>query len=206
MPCRGGVQSSREHEAWEKLNALWVREVARWDQERVLWDQKEKRLLDHIFQLQDLVMRLSMQTTSQQTPPQAPSLPATSSQTEELATSREQPASPKREASTTNEPQITARQQQGSAAAAQSRQPSVLEEASRFMPPEPQPFQPVPAEEFAPLEVVFWALSGRTFADSMSEQDLTAKLSLPEHNLFRTHFRRSRSESLFGLIFYQGPG
>lgn len=167
-------EANREEEAWDKLNALWSREVARWDQERVLWDQKEKRLLDQIFQLQTLVTQLSLRTPHQQTPqllqaqpqqspPQQPEQNPKVQNPQQQAPPEVQPElnvstkgdtpSEERQAAATATRQQANSSSSSPSSTAPGRQTSVLEEASRFMPPEPQPYQPVPPEEFAPLEV-----------------------------------------------------
>lgn len=162
---RSEASSSRDEEAWLKLSSLWNREAARWDQERSMWDQKEKRLMDTIYQLQQLVINLSNQPQHASLPlehtQQAP-LQQTPVQQEEIlqggnakqattASAAQAPAAGKAQAESSSQaaskpPQIPIRQ--GS-----QDSKSVLEQASQYLPPEPEPFRPESPEEFAPLEV-----------------------------------------------------
>lgn len=123
-----------------------------------MWDEKEKRLMDHILQLQNLVMRLTSQMPAAPTPQAAttPALnpPLSIPQTE--PTSSVPPSSPQSPATPTAQAERNSQAVGSSqfAGKAPERKLSVLEQASQYMPPEPQPFQLEPLEEFAPLEVM----------------------------------------------------
>lgn len=130
-----------------------------------MWDQKEKRLMDTIYQLQQLVISLSNQSQHALLPQkniQQSPLQQTSVQEEEIlqgenanqaatANAPQAPAAGKAKAESSTQaaskpPQIPTRQ--GS-----QDSKSVLEQASQYLPPEPEPFRPESPEEFAPLEV-----------------------------------------------------
>ena len=142
-----------------------------------MWDEKEKRLLDQILQLQTLVLQLSSQSAGPkpsiaqsksqilQTP--VNHVPSPQAQPPE-PTASDSPPPPVPESSMPETQRLRQGEKQGSApsqakgTASSSSPPepqgSVLEQASRFMPPEEKPYEPVPPEDFAPLEVIMTLL------------------------------------------------